>query len=169
MEREMRLQDMPKSYAPLIERLYKMLFGVSMSDAGVVSLSWIKKNLTKINRVLDDVKSENTRQMFRYAVKYVVDGPRDSSKNKTADKSAYNSQYKAERSDDPEFMLVQRALSYLVKVNKTGVKTSKNSISNPSTQTTEKYGLYKVGGIWYSKIVEDYCDKNGRCSKYGQK
>jgi hypothetical protein len=80
------------------------------------------------------------------------------------DRRAYYVQYRKDKVADEEWVKFQRALAYLVKANKPENQwKGKNYIKEPSQKAIEKYGLYMVMGLWFAKVVDDYCRKYENC------
>lgn len=164
----MKLSDLNKTNAMLLNRLYTKVFGKSMADAKVDTLDWVNTHKERINNVLSTVESPQTLKGYHTAINAVskVNNAPSNPAKSPKDRTKYYSEYKKKYENDEEWMKFQRALSYLVKANMPADKaTKRNSIKEPSQNAIEKYDLYLHKGTWYSSVVDLYCMKHGKCKK----
>lgn len=166
----MLVSELKKSYVGILESLHKKMFGVSMKDSGEKHLTWVSRFISDVNHAIGRLKSEHTKRNFRLAVNFVLNkGKRQPRPARPpVDKSEYYRQYKAKNAGDAEWVLFNRALSYLVKANMPPDRCNrKNCVKNPRQGTIEKYGLYfnDVLKRWYSSVVDAYCQTHNTCYK----
>jgi len=82
------------------------------------------------------------------------------------DRREYYKQYRKDKKQDEEWIIFQRAISYLVKANKPYDKhNGHNCIKDPSEYAIKKYELYKHKGLWYSSLVDRYCMTYQNCKR----
>lgn len=161
----MKLSDLKSTYVKFVERMYTKVFKKDIDERHKDNLGWVKKNIGVINNILSSMTNDNTRKQYSSAINYVISqGVRE--KKPEQDRTYYKKQYVESRSADDEWIIFQRALSYLVKANMPAERCgAKNCVRNPTQKTIDKYGLYQNKDIWYSTLVDAYCQTHKNCRK----
>jgi hypothetical protein len=152
------MANISETYMMYLRRLHKFVIGTEMKENNI---AWVRQNIADINRYISTVPKPSYQQKFVYAVNAALDdGDKPKASKPQNDRSDYYRGYKIKYSDDDEWVLFNRALSYLVKANMRADNCRpKNCVKNPTPKTIEKYGLYKNDGIWYSTHVDYYRQK----------